>query len=223
VKIGILGSSTVGQTLGAKLVELGHEVTIGTRRPEALDEAKGWAGSLREWLERTGGRGKVGTFAEAASSGEIVINATNGVVSMEALRMAGEEALRGKVLVEIGNELDPSQGMPPRSLATDEESLAERIQKAFPEARVVKTLNTVTAALMVDPGQLAGGDHTMFLCGNDPEAKAKVTEILESFGWKDIVDLGDITSARGMEMLMPVWLRLWGVLGKPVFNYKIVR
>lgn len=223
MKIGIVGSSTVGQTLGAKLAELGNEVVIGTRRPEEIDETKGWAGSLREWLERTGGRGRVGTFAEAASSGDVVINATNGTVSLEALRMAGEDALAGKILIDIGNELDPSKGMPPRSLATDEESLAERIQKEFPEARVVKTLNTVTAALMVNPGQLAGGDHTMFVCGNDAEAKAKVADILKSFGWKDILDLGDISSARGMEMLMPIWLRLWGILGKPIFNYKIVR
>jgi hypothetical protein len=223
MKIGIVGSGIVGQTVGRKLVELGHNVVLGTRDPSRLDEKKGWAGSLSEWLTSVNHKARVGTFAEAAAHGEVVVNATSGLVSLEALRMAGAANLNGKVLIDIANELDFSQGMPPRSLANDELGLAEKIQNAFPGARVVKTLNTVNAYVMVDPKSLAGGDHTVFISGNDAAAKAQVADILRSLGWTDILDLGDITSARGPEMYMPLWLRAWGRLGNAPFNVKIVR
>lgn len=223
MRIGILGSGAVGQTLGQRLVGLGHGVMIGTRDPAKLGEQKGWAPSLGTWLEGTSGRGHVGTFAQAAAHGELLVNATNGLASLEALRLAGEEHLGGKVLLDLANELDLSRGMPPRSLATDERSLAEDIQAAFPSLRVVKTLNTMNAQVMVNPAGLAGGDHTVFLSGNDAAAKAQVGELLRSFGWTDLFDLGDLTSARGAEMLLPLWLRVWGQLGNVPFNFKIVR
>jgi predicted dinucleotide-binding enzyme len=166
---------------------------------------------------------KLGTFGEAAAHGEMVVNATAGAVSLEALEQAGEENLNGKVLIDISNPLDFSKGMPPTLSVSNTDSLGEQIQRTFPEARVVKTLHTMNAYLMVDPTQLAGADHTVFVCGDDLEAKAKVTELLQSFSWTDVIDLGDITTARGTEMMLPIWLRLFGALQKPIFNFKIVR
>lgn len=223
MRIGILGSGGVGQVIGQRLVELGHDVMIGTRAPANLGERRGWAPSLGEWLEGTNGRGRVGTFAGAAAHGELLVNATNGLASLEALRLAGEENLGGKVLLDLANELDSSRGMPPRSLATDERSLAESLQAAFASLRVVKSLNTMNAQVMVNPRALAGGDHTVFVSGNDAAAKAQVSELLRSFGWTDIFDLGDLGSARGAEMLLPLWLKAWGQLGDTPFNFKIVR
>jgi hypothetical protein len=166
---------------------------------------------------------KLGTFEEAAAHGEMVVNATAGGVSLEALELAGEGNLNGKVVMDVSNPLDFSQGMPPTLAVSNTDSLGEQIQRRFPGAKVVKTLNTMNAYLMVDPAQLAGADHTVFVSGDDAEAKQAVTELLESFGWTDVIDLGDITTARGTEMLLPVWLRLFGALQKPVFNFKIVR
>ncbi|HEX2183251.1 MAG TPA: hypothetical protein VHH10_13285, partial [Rubrobacteraceae bacterium] len=162
-------------------------------------------------------------FAEAASHGEVVVNATAGAVSLEALERAGEENLSGKVLMDISNPLDFSKGMPPTLSVVNTDSLGEQIQRRFPEAKVVKTLHTMNARLMFDPARLAGGDHTVFVSGDAPEAKAAVADLLRSFGWRDIVDLGDITTARGTEMMLPVWVRLFGALEKPLFNFKIVR
>jgi 8-hydroxy-5-deazaflavin:NADPH oxidoreductase len=222
MKVAIIGSGIVGQTLGKKLVELGHDVVLGTRDPNKLDEAKGWAGSLGDWLNAVGNKATVATFAAAAAQSEIVINATHGMASLAALQTAGADNLQGKILIDVANELDFSQGMPPKSLAADTTSLGEKIQAAFPNAKVVKTLNTMNCAVMVNPQQLADGNHTVFVSGNDADAKAKVTELLQSFGWTDIFDLGDITSARGTEMMMPLWLRAFGKLGNVPYNFKIV-
>jgi 8-hydroxy-5-deazaflavin:NADPH oxidoreductase len=222
MKVAIIGSGIVGQTLGKKLVELGHDVVLGTRDPNKLDEAKGWAGSLGDWLTAVGNKATVATFAAAAAQGEIVINATHGMASLAALQTAGAENLQGKILIDVANELDFSQGMPPKSLAADTTSLGEKIQAAFPNTKVVKTLNTMNCAVMINPQQLADGNHTVFVSGNDADAKAKVTELLQSFGWTDIFDLGDLTSARGTEMMMPLWLRAFGKLGNVPYNFKIV-
>ena len=215
MNIAIIGSGRVAQTIGKRLIELGHDVTVGTRNPEGND-------SLRIWLKQTGDKGKVATLEQAAAAGELVINATQGTASIAALSKAGESHLAGKILLDLANQLDDSSGSP-RTLATDQESLAEKIQRAFPKTKVVKTLNTVTANLMLSPQQLRAADHTIFVCGNDQEAKTKVSDLLRSAGWKDILDLGDISAARGTEMLMSIWLRLWGVLGTPMFNFKVVR
>lgn len=223
MKIGVLGSGMVGQNLGAVLARGGHDVMLGTRTPEALDQKRGPA-SLREWLTAAGGRARIGTFAEAAAHGEVVLNATSGSASVDALRAAGSDNLAGKILLDISNPLDASRGMPPILSICNDDSLGERIQAAFPKSRVVKTLNTTNTAIMADPGQLAGGDHTIFMSGNDAEAKRRVaTWLREWFGWKDVIDLGDITTARGAEMLLPIWLRLWSALGTPMFNFKVVR
>lgn len=224
MKIGILGSGMVGQDLGAKLVELGHDVVIGTRDPAKLDDKKSGGASLREWLARTSGKGRVATFAAAAAHGELVVHAAHGAAAFEVLKAAGgAKNLDGKVVIDTANDLDFSAGMPPRLVTQDGDSLGERIQKAYPKAKVVKTLNTVTSAVMIDPAAIAGGDHHVFLSGNDKAAKAKVAEILASFGWRNVLDLGDITTARGSELLLPLWLRLWGALGTPLLNLKVVR
>jgi 8-hydroxy-5-deazaflavin:NADPH oxidoreductase len=224
MKIGIIGSGVVGQTLGAKLVERGEDVVLGTRSPGSLNDKRGFGQSLDDWLKATGSRARLGTFADAATHGEIVINATSGTVSLEALRLAGEQNLRGKILIDISNPLDFSKGRPPTLTVCNTDSVGEQIQRAFPDAKVVKTLNTTNVNIMVDPGQVAGGNHDLFVSGNDAAAKARVTELLRQwFGWRTVIDLGDITTARGTEMLLPIWLRLWGALGSPMFNFKIAR
>ena len=228
MRIGILGTGMVGRAVAAKLVELDHEVLVGTRDPAATlarDEPHPVYGipPFRIWHEQQPDV-KLGSFADAAAHGELVVNATAGGASLDALRLAGEANLAGKVLVDIANALDDSHGMPPSLLVANTDSLGERIQRAFPAARVVKALNTMNALLMVNPRQLADGGHTVFVCGDDPEAKALVTGLFtEGFGWRDVIDLGDITTARGSEMLLPIWLRLWGALQMPMFNFKVVR
>ena len=212
MKIGILGSGMVGQALAAKLVEQGQEVMLGTRSPE----------KLREWARTVGAR--VGFYSDTAAHGEILFNATNGQSSVEALRAAGEANLDGKILVDIANPLDFSGGMPPTLFVSNTDSLGEQIQRAFPGVRVVKSLNTLNANLMVNPGLVGGGDHTIFVSGNDAAAKAEVARLLaEWFGWRDIIDLGDITTARGAEAVLPVWIRLMTVFGHANFQFKIVR
>jgi len=228
MRVGILGTGMVGRAVAAKLVELDHEVLVGTRDPAATlarDQPHPVYGipPFRVWHEQHPGV-KLGTFPDAAAHGELVVNATAGAASLDALRLAGEANLAGKVLVDIANALDYSRGMPPSLLVANTDSLGERIQRAFPAVKVVKALNTMNALLMVNPRQLADGDHTVFVCGDDAEAKALVTGLLtDGFGWRDVVDLGDITTARGSEMLLPIWLRLWGALQMPMFNFKVVR
>jgi 8-hydroxy-5-deazaflavin:NADPH oxidoreductase len=199
MRVGILGAGTVGQTLASKLRELGHEVTIGTRTPR--DDAV--------------------TYANAAASAELVINATGGLVSLDALAAAGAENLAGKVLIDVSNPLDASRGFPPRVALADGDSVGEQIQRAYPDARVVKTLNTVNTVVMVDPAGVPG-DHVLFVCGDDDDAKAQVVALLQAFGWPDarIVDLGDITGARATEAYLVLWLRLLTMLG-PRFNISV--
>jgi predicted dinucleotide-binding enzyme len=223
MKIGIIGSGVVAQTLGAKLIELGHDVVLGTRDPAKLDEKKNMAGTLREWITRTDKKGKVASFKDAAAHGELLFSAVHGQNTIEALQLAGADKIGGKVLIDTGNELDFSKGMPPGALASQSNCLAERVQAAFPNLKVVKSLNTIGAPVMVAPQALAGGEHTVFVSGNDAAAKAATAEVLKSFGWKDVLDLGDISSARGPEMYMAMWLRLWGATGSGMINIKVVR
>jgi predicted dinucleotide-binding enzyme len=224
MKIGIIGSGVVGQTLGGKLVERGEDVVLGTRSPGNLSDKRGFGTPLEDWLESTGSKARVATFADAAAHGEVVINATAGTGSLEALSLAGEQNLSGKILIDVSNPLDFSKGFPPTLTVCNTDSVGEQIQRAFPSAKVVKTLNTMTAPLMIDPARVAGGDHDVFLSGNDAAAKARVGELLRHwFGWRTTIDLGDITTARGAEMVLPLWVRLMGMLGTPMFNFKIAR
>jgi predicted dinucleotide-binding enzyme len=217
MKFGVLGTGMVGSAIASKLVQLGHQVKMGGR--EATNE-KG-----TEWVKSVEDKGSYGTFAEAAQFGEIIVNATAGGVSLQALKAAGADNLKGKPLIDIANPLDFSHGMPPSLSIVNTDSLGEQIQRAFPDAKVVKTLNTLNCQLMVNPNAVANGDHNLFISGNDARAKAQVLELLAQFGWnkQNVIDLGDITTARGTEQLLPIWLRLWGALGSPNFNFKIVR
>jgi predicted dinucleotide-binding enzyme len=223
MKIGIIGSGVVAQTLGSKLVEQEHDVVLGTRDPKKLDEKKMFASTLREWQEQNKNRAKIATFADAAAHGEILINATSGQVSIDALKLAAADKVGPKILIDVSNELDHSKGMPPAVLASQERCAAERIQATFPNLKVVKTLNTIGAPVMVNPKAVGGGDHTVFVSGNDPDAKAQVTKLLKSFGWSDVLDLGDIGSARGPEMYLAMWIRLWGATKTGMINVKVVR
>jgi 8-hydroxy-5-deazaflavin:NADPH oxidoreductase len=226
VRFGILGTGVVGKSIAVRLDGLGHDVIVGTRNPEETlsrtDPDQYGNPPFGAWQEEHP-EIRLGTFAEAAAHGDMVVNATAGAVSLEALEQAGEDTLNGKILIDISNPLDFSKGMPPTLLVSNTDSLGEQIQRRFPEAKVVKTLHTMNAYLMVDPAQLAATDHTVFVSGDDAEAKARVSELLRSFGWSDIMDLGDITTARGTEMVLPIWVRLFGVLQKPIYNFKIVR
>jgi len=214
MRFGILGTGTVGQTLGTRLVQLGHDVKLGSRTA-ANEKAAKWVSAASEHATH-------GTFADAAVFGEMVFNCTGGMVSLAALNEAGAENLKNKVVVDVSNPLDFSHGFPPTLTVCNTDSVAEQIQRAFPDAKVVKALNTMTAPLMVNPAAVPG-DHDVFLCGNDADAKARVTELLRSFGWRGILDLGDITAARGMEMILPIWLRLMGTFKTPMFNFHIAR
>ena len=206
MKIGVLGTGMVGNAIASKLVALGHEVMMGSRtsdNPQA-----------RTWAKTAGPRGRVGTFAETSAFGELVFNCTQGAGSLAALRAAGAANLDGKIVVDVANVLTPEgPGL---------ESLGEQIQKTFPHAKVVKTLNTINCDLMVAPDKLPGS-HTVFLSGNDTGAKNTVHDLLESFGWKDAIDLGDITTARATEGYVPLWISLWKQLGTLTFNISVVR
>jgi predicted dinucleotide-binding enzyme len=181
------------------------------------------AGTLREWLDRVKNKARVVTFKDAAAHGELLINATHGQTSIEALQMADAGNVGPKVLIDVANELDFSKGMPPAVLSSQERCVAERIQSAFPNLRVVKSLNTITATVMVNPKSVKDGDHTVFVAGNDQGAKANVIDLLKTFGWSDILDLGDVSAARGPEMQMAMWVRLMGTLRSPHFNIKVQR
>jgi predicted dinucleotide-binding enzyme len=216
MKIAVLGTGMVGKAIASKLVEAGHQVMMGSR--SATSEAG------QEWIRSVAGKAQIGTFADAAALGEIVFDCTNGANSLAALRQAGAGNLHGKILIHVSNPLDFSKGMPPTLTVCNTDSLGEQVQREFRDVRVVKALNTVNCEIMVQPS-LVPGDHNLFICGNDALAKAKVIGWLcEWFGWKssNIVDLGDITGARGMEMWMPIWLRLYGKIGHPHFNLRLL-
>jgi len=212
MKMGVLGSGMVAQGLSARLAELGHDVMIGTGDAEKL---KGWQSSNQRVV--------IGSFAETAVHGEMLVNATDGAASLNALRMAGEANLASKILVDVSNPLDFSNGFPPSLTVFDIDSLGEQIQRTFPSIRVVKALNTVTARVMTHPLEVANGDHHVFISSNDADAKAQVTDLLRSFGWIHIFDLGDLSTARGTEAYMLLWVRLYGAMNTSMINVKIMK
>jgi predicted dinucleotide-binding enzyme len=209
MRIAVIGTGSVGQTLAPAFRRLGHDVVVGTRDPGATAEREEWAQTdlpLR-------------AYADVGTDADMVVNATGGAVTLEAL---AEVDLDGKVLLDVSNPLDFSAGFPPTLTVKDTDSLAEQIQRAHPEARVVKALNTVTAAVMVDPGRLAE-QTTMFVAGDDPLAREAVRELLSDLGWVDIVEFPTLDAARGLEMWLPLWVRLMGNLGTADFNLRLVR
>jgi predicted dinucleotide-binding enzyme len=199
MRIGMLGTGVVGQTLEAKLTELGHDVKVGSRDPAR-------------------------SFEAAAAHGELIFNATGGSVSLNALRMAGADNLAGKVLVDVSNPLDFSQGFPPSLTVCNTDSVGEQIQREFPDARVVKSLNTVNAQVMTDPDAVPG-EHNLFVAGDHDTAKAEARTLLESFGWPAdrVIDVGGIDAARALEMYLPLWVRLFQAAGTPQINIQVMR
>ncbi|MFT3754088.1 MAG: NAD(P)-binding domain-containing protein [Paludibacter sp.] len=215
-KIAVLGTGDVGNTIGSKLIELGYSVAMGSR---SANNEKAVA-----FAAKHGNKALAGTFAEAAAFGELIFNCTKGANSLEALKLAGEKNLKNKIIVDVSNPLDFSKGMPPSLTVCNTNSVGEEIQKAFPSAKVVKALNTIWCGIMVDPTLVNGGDHNTFLSGNDSEAKGEIKKLLVDFGWNEdnILDLGDISTARGTEMYLPLWVRIMGAKNSGVFNIKIV-
>ena len=223
MQIGILGTGMVGRALAEGFVRTGHDVSMGTRdvHETMVRTLDGAPASFAEWLAENPSVA-LADFASVAGAADVVVNATNGSGTLAALTEAGAVNLAGKVLLDVSNPLDFSNGFPPTLTVKDTDSLGEQVQRAFPEARVVKSLNTLNATLMTQPGLLPE-PTSVFLSGDDPEAKAIVAGLLGEFGWTDILDLGDITTARGPEMWLPLWLRAMGAVGGPMFNLRIVR
>lgn len=217
MNIAVLGTGMVGNAIGTKLVQLGHTVKMGARSAGNKKAA--------EWVKNNGAQALQGTFADAAAfADEFIFNCTLGVASIDVLKSAGEENFKGKILVDISNPLDFSKGYLLLSVANSD-SLAEQIQRAFPELKVVKALNTLSHPLMVNPTLINNGDHTLPICGNNEAAKTSVVSLLNTFGWKmeNIIDLGDLSAARGMEAWLLLWIRIYGKLKTPMFQMKIVK
>lgn len=229
MKTAILGTGVVGQTIAAKLNQLGHHVMIGTRNVTdtlALTKPNAMTGATFSDWHRTHTKVELGTFAQAAAFGNIIINALNGGGTISAFKSCNAADLDGKIILDISNPLDFSKGFPPFLMdgLNNTNSLGEELQKTQPNAKVVKTLNTMTAMLMTNPAMLQG-NHTNFICGNDADAKAEVIKLLHQFGWTadNILDLGDITNARGTEAILPIWVRIYGALKTGAFNFGIVK
>lgn len=219
MNIAVLGTGMVGETIGTALLAQGHHICLGSRSPQL---AKSVA-----WVEKNGPSARQGTFAEAAAFGELIINATKGRYALEALSLAGDTHLNDKILIDVSNPLDESTGMPPALIAelSNQNSLGEEIQRKFPKALVVKTLNTMWCGLMVQPQLIEHGDHVNFVCGNNEEAKLKVKEFLVvNFAWRkeNLIDLGDISASRGMEGYLPLWLRIYMATKNEAFNIKLI-
>ncbi|MDQ6846867.1 MAG: NAD(P)-binding domain-containing protein [Candidatus Dormibacteraeota bacterium] len=215
MNIGVLGTGMVGSSIATKLLQLGHSVRMGARAA-GNEKAVAWAAQV--------GAASQGSFADAAAHGEVVFNCTAGATTLDSLLAAGAANLEGKLLLDLTNALDFSRGMPPTLTVCNEDSLGEQIQREFPSARVVKTLNTMNHLVMVDPSRVPG-DHVVFLSGEDASAKSEATELLESFGWPRwrIVDLGGIVTARGAEMFVLHWVAMRQALQTGDFNIAIAR
>jgi hypothetical protein len=215
MRIGIIGSGHVGMTIADGALRAGHQVRLGARTPEKPE--------LRDWLERAGEGASLSEIDGAAEFGDLLVNATAGDGSLEALRTAGAENLAGKTLLDIANAGDSVDGGFELTYVNDV-SLAEEIQRAFPELHVVKALNTMHREVMATPEKVPG-DHAVFICGNDEEAKAQVRQLLGDFRWRDenVIDLGDLTASRALEMFVPLWVRINSALGGRLFNISVVR
>jgi 8-hydroxy-5-deazaflavin:NADPH oxidoreductase len=214
MRVGVLGSGVVGQTLGRGFVELGHEVKLGSRTPEK--------GELAEWAKGRGRNASIGTFADTARHGELLVLCCLGEAANEVIDLAGPSHFDGKVVIDATNPLDFSRGMPPTIFVGLSDSLGERIQKKLPQSRVVKCFNIVPNSLMIRP-ELGGTTPTMMIAGNDDGAKSQVTEILREFGWTETVDIGGIDGARWLEALVPLWVRAAAKVGNFHCAFKLLK
>jgi len=215
MRVGVLGSGMVGRTIASRLLELGHEVRMGSRTA---------GGPAAQWAAGAGGSASAGDFAAAATFGELVVSATAGAGSVDALTQAGEANLAGKVLLDVSNPIDTGGPGPVTLTVANTDSLAEQIQRAFPKARVVKALNTMNCAVMVRP-EAVPGEHVVFVSGDDHQAKQAIAQLLESFGWPEarIIDLGGLATARGTEGYLLLWLAIWQAVGPGQFNIVIAQ
>lgn len=224
MRIAVLGTGMVGQALAAGLAGLGHTVTVGTRDVDSALARTGLTPmgtpEFGRWHQHHDTIA-VAMIGEATRNAELIVLAVAGVAAADALGRA--ESLTGTTVLDVTNPLDFAGGMPPKLSVVNDDSLGEQLQRQFPDAHIVKSLNTVTASLMVAPDDLRDGDHTMFIAGNSAEAKEQVRGLLVALGWRDVLDLGDITASRGMEMYLPLWLRMFGTLGTATFSIKVVR
>ena len=227
MKIGIIGSGEVAQAIAPKMLELGNEVMISAR-DTGMGKKREWGNlpSVMDWVverEEEGLKGLGGTFREAAEFGELIFNCTSGAHSLEALQSAGAENLNGKILIDLANPLSFSDTGEVTLTICNTTSLGEALQAAFPDVKIVKTLNHVTSELMTNPGLLSV-DTQLYIAGNDADAKAWVadTVLKKWFGWKNVLDLGGMESARGLEMYLILWLSLWKTVKTPIFNFKLV-
>ena len=209
MQIAIVGSGVVARFFGQAFATVGHQVTLGTRDPEQTRSREEWDGV------------DLPLVPYADLQGEVFVNATSGDGSLAALQAVGP-ALHGKVLIDASNPLDTSHGFPPSLFVANTDSLAEQLQQALPQVRLVKMFNTMAHEVMVDPAQL-GQESTIFVAGNDESARRSATDLARELGWTDVLDLGDLTAARGLEMYIPLWLRIYGAVGQPLFNIKVVR
>jgi 8-hydroxy-5-deazaflavin:NADPH oxidoreductase len=209
MQIAILGTGAVGPALGKALSAAGHQVTIGTRDPDQTKARDEWADV------------DLPLAAYQDLDADVFVNATNGRGSLAALQAVGD-ALNGKVVIDASNALDFSHGFPPSLFVSNTDSLAEQLQRELSEARLVKMFNTMANQVMVNPRGLAD-DSTIFVAGNDATARQTAASIAADLGWTDVFDLGDLTAARGLEMYLPLWVRIFGQLGRPEFNIKLVR
>jgi 8-hydroxy-5-deazaflavin:NADPH oxidoreductase len=226
MNIAILGTGSVGQALAGKLISLGHTITIGTRNVidslSRMDKDSMGNAGIGQWVVDNP-KAQLENFEDIIKSDtNLIINALSGQASLSVLNLIGELALGQNILIDISNPLDFSKGFPPTLTICNDDSLGELIQKTFPKLKVVKTLNTMSNPVMINPKILAG-DHTVFVSGNDMEAKKVVSELLRDIGWEDkqILDLGSITTARGTEMILPLWVSVFGKLSTPYFNINI--
>lgn len=215
-KIAVLGTGMVGSTIASKLIQLGYEIKMGSRTANNEKAA--------EWVKTNGAKASQGTFSNAAKFGELIFNCSKGENALEVMQMAGVENLSGKILIDVSNPLDFSNGMPPTLIPAlvNTVSLGEEIQKLLPQTHVVKTLNIVNCEVMVNAAK-CGGDPTIFVAGNNSEAKKEVEKILHQFGWNDIIDLGDIKHSRSTEMMLPIWLSVYMATQNGYIGFKIVR
>ena len=227
MNITVLGSGVVGQALASTFSQLGHQVFMATRDPEATSkrtEPNPQSGlSFSSWYAVNQNIELV-PFTAVPKSTNLFINATGGVYSLDILRDVGAEALSEKIIMDVSNPLDFSGGWPPTLALCNTDSLAENIQRTYADCSVVKTLNTLNYQVMVAP-DMVPGKHQVFVSGESVEAKETVTGLLGEMGWSRdrVIDLGGIQTARGTEMMMPMWLGLMGVFGSPIMNFEIRR
>lgn len=214
MKVGVLGTGDVGRALGCGFVSRGHDVMIGSRDPSSE--------KVRDWVAKQGKRASSGTFAEAAGYGELLVLATKWSGTENAIRLAGEENFRGKVLIDATNPLKIEPGKPPGLALGYTDSGGEQVQRWLPDARVVKAFNIVGNPHMVDP-DFPGGPPDMFICGNDGDAKAKVTEILHAFGWTGVIDIGGMEGARELEPMCILWVKYGFATGGWNHAFKMLR